>query len=338
MARAEPLFRQWNLLKTLQAFHFGQTEDDLAKRLECCKRTVQRDLNVLQQIGFPVFHETGEYGKRFWRLEAKALDHDGLTLSMTEMLSLYLSQQLLAPLAGTQFGDGLNTALEKIKALLPKSALGHFFDDRTLLVKNLPGQDYSGKDKEIAIINKAMAEGRVLKVRYHSLSKGKDFDATFHPYGLVFLGTNLYCIGLLVEYGEVRTLKVSRIVGVQMTAQVFERPSNFSLRAYTHGSFGIFTSSKFQTIRARFTGWAATSLREQRWHTSQKIVKDTKDGVVAEFELSDTTEFRRWILGFGGQATIISPKSLAAAIQSELKATCGAYGINCPHTPAKLAD
>lgn len=338
MARGEPLIRQWNLLQTLQAFHFGQAEDDLAERLDCCKRTVQRDLKVLQQVGFPVFYEDRDYGKRFWRIESKALDHGGLTLSMTEMLSLYLSQQLLAPLAGTQFGEGLNTALEKIKALLPKSALGYFFDDRTLLVKNLPGQDYSGKDKEIAIINKAMADSRVLKVRYHSQSKGKDFDATFHPYGLVFLGTNLYCIGLLVEYGEVRTLKVSRIVGVQLTGQVFERPSDFSLRAYTHGSFGIFTSGKFQTIRARFTGWAATSLREMTWHTSQKIVKDTKAGVVAEFELSDTTEFRRWILGFGGQATITSPKSLATAIQSELKATCGAYGINCPHSGTKRTD
>ena len=38
--------------------------------------------------------------------------------------------------AGTQFGDGLATALDKIKALLPKRALNYFDDlDENLLVK-----------------------------------------------------------------------------------------------------------------------------------------------------------------------------------------------------------
>lgn len=325
MARGEPLIRQWNLLKTLQAFHFGQTADELAKRLDCSKRQVQRDLNVLQQVGFPIFHETRDYGKRYWRIEAHALDHGGLTLSMTEMLSLYLSQQLLAPLTGTQFGDGLVTALEKIKALLPKSALAYFWDDRTLLVKTLPGQDYSGKDKEIAILNKAMAECRAVKVRYQSISKGTPTDSTFHPYGLVFLGTNLYCIGHLAEYGEVRTLKISRMLGIELTNQVFERPSGFSLRAYTAGSFGIFRSGKFQTIRVRFTGWAGTSVRELKWHASQKIVKEEKAEVIAEYELCDTTEFKRWVLGFGQHAVILKPKTLATEVSKELAQARAAY-------------
>lgn len=325
MARGEPLMRQWNLLKALQAHHFGLAAEDLAQRLECSKRQVQRDLLVLQHVGFPVFHETRDFGKRFWRVEPRALNHGGLTLSMTELLSLFLSQQLLAPLAGTQFGDGLSSAMEKIRALLPKSALGYFWDDRTLLVKNLPRHDYSGQDKEITILNRAIHDGRVLKVRYQSLSKGKQFDATFHPYGLVFLQGSLYCIGHLVEYGEIRTLKVSRIVGVQMTNETFQRPSSFSLRAYTHGAFGIFSSGKFQTIRAKFTDWAATSIRELQWHSTQKIIKDNKDFVIAEFDLSDTTEFKRWLLGFGPHAVVLKPKDLAAEIKADLAAAQRAY-------------
>jgi len=230
MSRAEPLIRQWNLLKSLQAFHYGQTAEELAQRLECSKRQVQRDLGVLQLVGFPVFHETRDGGKRYWRMESRALEHGGLTLSTTEMLSLYLSQQLLTPLAGTQFGDGLSTLLEKIKALLPKKALGYFLDESNLLVKSLPRHDYSGQDKEITILNHAIHEGRVLNVRYQSASKGKPSDATFHPYGLVFLHGSLYCIGHMVEYDEIRTLKVSRFLGVQMTNKTFQRPASFSLR------------------------------------------------------------------------------------------------------------
>ena len=53
MARGEPLIRQWNLLKALQAHRFGIDAGELAERLECSKRQVQRDLGVLRKVGLP---------------------------------------------------------------------------------------------------------------------------------------------------------------------------------------------------------------------------------------------------------------------------------------------
>ena len=327
MARGEPLIRQWNLLKALQAHRFGIGTAELAVRMECTKRTVQRDLNVLQQSGFPVSYEARDFGKRFWKLAPHFIEREGLMLSVTEMLSLFLSRQVLAPLAGTQFGDGLATALEKIKALLPARALNYFDDlDENLLVKTVAKHDYSGQDKEIRIINQAMAETRVVKIRYRSASKGRVIDARFRPYGLVFFGMNLYCIGHLEEYGEVRTLKVARFLGLELTSDTFEKPATFSLAAHTHGAFGVFGPGKFQTIRIRFTGWAATNVREHTWHPSQKIVKDTSKSLVATFELSDTTEFKRWLLGYGRHAVVLSPKPLVVEMAADLAEARQAYG------------
>lgn len=327
MARGEPLIRQWNLLKALQAHRFGIGVDELAARLECTKRTVQRDLNVLQQSGFPISHEARDFGKRFWKLAPHFLEREELMLSVTEMLSLFLSRQILSPLAGTQFGDGLATALEKIKAFLPARALNYFDDlDENLLVKTVAKHDYSGQDKEIRIINQAMADGRVLKVRYRSASKGRAIDTRFHPYGLVFFGMNLYCIGHLEAYDEVRTLKVARFLGVELTGDTFEKPRTFSLRAWTHGAFGVFGPGKFQTIKVRFTGWAATNVREHTWHPSQKAIKDTDKELVATFELSDTTEFKRWLLGYGRHAKVAAPKELAMEIADELQQARDVYG------------
>ena len=334
MSRGEPLIRQWNLLKTIQANYFGITADELAQRIECSKRQVQRDLNILQLVGFPVRFEVRDYGKRFWRMESHFLESDKLALSVTEMLSLFLSRQVLSPLTGTQFGDGLATALDKIKAMLPVKALSYFDGlDDNLLVKSMAKHDYSGQDKQIQIINQAMSEGRVLKIRYKSASKKRMFDARFQPYGLVFFGMNLYCIGYLVEYEEVRTLKVVRFQGVELTAERFERPVTFSLASHMQGAFGIIRGEKIQTVKVRFTDWAATNVREQTWHPSQKILRDCSSGkqdcVVATFELSDTTEFRRWLLGFGRHAVVQAPRALANELKSEFRAACGAYGIRC---------
>ena len=327
MARGEPLFRQWRLLKTLQSHRFGIATCELAERLECTKRTVQRDLNLLQQVGFPISYEERDFGKRFWKHQTGFIESDELALSVTEMLSLFLSQQLLSPLAGTQFGDGLATALQKIKGLLPKRALSYFGElDESILVKGVASQDYSGLDKEIRILNDAISAEHVVKITYRSASQGRQLTTHFHPYGIILFGATLYCIGRLEEYGEVRTLKVSRIRGLERTARTFERPAGFSLAAHTHGAFGIFGPGKFQTIRIKFTGWAATNVREQKWHHSQKIVKDTNDQLTAEFELSNTVEFKRWVLGFGRHAVVVKPKKLVNEITEELSEARATYG------------
>ncbi|MCE5327919.1 MAG: WYL domain-containing protein [Planctomycetaceae bacterium] len=319
MGRGEPLFRQWELLKTLQAHRYGICVDELAQRLEYTKRTVQRDLEVLQ-THFPLRHENREHGRKFWRLDSGYLESEKLQMTMTEMLSLYLSQQLLAPLAGTPFGDGLNSALQKIRAVLPTKALNYFSDlDDAFLIKTLASHDYSGQTKEIELLNEAIINHQVLRVVYCSASQGRDLETEFHPYGIVVLSSSLYCIGWLKEYGEVRTLKVSRFKGVRATSKTFEKPTSFSLAKHTHGAFGIFGPGKLQKIKARFTGWAATNVREQRWHPSQKITQDHGKVVVALFELSNTVEFVRWMLGFGKNALVLSPKVLAREVAAELR-------------------
>ena len=192
-------------------------------------------------------------------------------------------------------------------------------------MKSLPGHDYSAQDKEIRIINQAIAESRVLKVRYHWAHSGREYEWRVHPYGIVLFGMSLYCVGRLVGRNEMRTLRVQRLLGVEMTGETFERPYDFSLQEYLHGSFGIFAPGKRPTVKVRFSDWAAVNVRELQWHPSQKIVEDSPDHVSAQFELAETTEFKRWVLGFGRHATVLAPKELAAEVVAELAAAQVAY-------------
>ena len=327
MARGEALFRQWELIRILQAHRFGISIDELAARLECTVRTVQRDLNVLQDI-FPISYEHRERGKRFWKMAHKTVESGELPLTMTEMLSLFLSQQLLLPLAGTQFGDGLQTAIQKIRTLLPARALTYFEGlDRSFLIKSLASHDYSGQDKEIRILNEAILNQKAVRVKYDSASKGREVLSEFHPYGMVLLQASLYCVGYLACYREVRTLKVSRITSVRRLDKPFQKPEDFSLAGYFRSGFGVFgtQTQKKQRVKVELSGWAATNVREMQWHPSQRIIKDKGDMVIVDFELGNTVEFKRWVLGFGGHARVISPRELATDIREELKRALGGY-------------
>jgi proteasome accessory factor B len=325
MARGDSLFRQWELIKVLQAHRFGVGLDELCARLECNKRTIQRDLGVLQDI-FPLSYEQRDRGKRFWRLTHSTMEAGQLQLTMTEMLSLFLSQQLLLPLAGTQFGDGLQTTIQKIRTMLPAKALTHFEGlDEAFVIKHVASHDYSGQDKEIRLLNQAILNQKCLKVLYRSASKGQEVFSEFHPFGMVLLHASLYCVGYLACYREVRTLKVARIKRLTLLDKCFEKPADFSLTGYLKGAFGVFQTKTPQKIRVEFRGWAATSVREVQWHPSQSIANDSNGSVVATFELGNTVEFKRWVLGFGRHARVLAPKALADEVRDELGAATDNY-------------
>jgi predicted DNA-binding transcriptional regulator YafY len=61
MAISSQLSRQWQLLRILENFRFGISIDDLATKVERSRRTVERDLNTLRQLGFPIISETMVY-------------------------------------------------------------------------------------------------------------------------------------------------------------------------------------------------------------------------------------------------------------------------------------
>ncbi len=331
MARGKSLIRQWNLLKALQTHHFGLSSSELSELLRCSKRQILRDINILQEAGFPIEFDVRDYGKRYWKLSSHFIEREELMLTMTELLSLYISQQLLAPLSGTLLGSGLSSALEKIKALLPASALNYFEElNITVLVKRFIYDEASIQNKQLRIINDAILLERVLKLTYKSAQSGKVRHYDFHPYGLIFMGASLYCTGYIEQYSEVRTLKFERIIEIENSNRHFNKPSAFSLRREMESSFGIMTSGKPQIIKVKFTGWAATNIREHKWHSSQEIIKDKDDYLIASFTLTNTIEFKRWILGFGQYATILTPKKLKMQIIDELSSTLKNYQNQSP--------
>ena len=74
MSRGEPLIRQWNLLKALQAVHYGLSAEDLAERLECSKRQVLRDAD--RDSG--VYLEGAVFAKLVHHAQRCVVDFDGL--------------------------------------------------------------------------------------------------------------------------------------------------------------------------------------------------------------------------------------------------------------------
>lgn len=59
--------RQWRLLRLICQHPTGLTIQALAAHFGISQRSVQRDLNMLQNIGFPLESRHGPHGRKYWR-------------------------------------------------------------------------------------------------------------------------------------------------------------------------------------------------------------------------------------------------------------------------------
>ena len=318
MPRNAEVIRQWSILKDLEASR-RVTIDDLARRTGVTTRTIRRDLEALQTAGFPLYDETHD-GKKYWTLEQKAfkrLDDTGFTLA--ELSALYFSRTLVEALAGTPFERDVRSAFDKLSAALTPGMKG--FMDRMPLVmqaKAEPGaQAAAPRTREVAALLEATMQHRRITMRYHSFSSNREKTYVFEPYRLLFGQGGLYVIGMVPEYGELRTFAVDRIEQISLTDDRFE-PLELPDDAFAH-SLGVNQGTP-ERIELRFAPKIARYVRERVWHPSQQIIDDGDGSLRLTLDVVNDWALKSWILGFGALVTVVAPASLVEEIAQEVEA------------------
>src|SRR5210317_1683229 len=143
MARGDQLARQWKIFQTLVTSRHGKSVRDLAKNLDCHKRTVYRDLEALEAAGFPIYTENSN-GKNRWFLMDSARNPMPVPFSLPELMALYFGRDTLKVLKGTVFHDSLEDLFQKIEATLPPASKKYLKNvEQSLKVGSRPYKPYS---------------------------------------------------------------------------------------------------------------------------------------------------------------------------------------------------
>ena len=323
MPRNAEVIRQWSILKELEASR-RVTIDDLAERTGVTTRTIRRDLEALQTAGFPLFDEVHD-GKRYWTLEQKAFRRlDDTAFTLAELSALYFSRTLVECLSGTPFQRDVRSAFDKLSSALTPG-MRQFLDRMPLVMqaKADPGaQSAEPRAKEVAQLVEATLAHRRVTMRYHSFSSNREKSYVLEPYRLLFGQGGLYVIGMVPEYGELRTFAVDRIEQISLTEERFE-PLELPDDAFAH-SLGVNQGSP-EPIEILFAPRIAPYVRERIWHPSQAIEAQPDGSLRLTLHVVNDWALKSWILGFGGLATVQAPAALVAEIASELSAASANY-------------
>lgn len=354
MPRGDQLSRQWNLLKMLQTRGQGLTLRELAREFEVSERTIQRDLEMLQELGVPVRYEADEIGKRYWRMPHDYFRAGPLVLTLTEAVSLHLADKLIVPLAGTHFAEGLTSVLDKIRSCIPPKAMDHFSGlDEAICVRRTGVADHSDKADIIRVLARAARERLTVEISYKAPWRRVQYKTEFDPYGLVLYQDELFAAGQSHRADDLRVFKVARIVGAKATERPFARPEGFSLEACFRSSFGIMLAKTEPIeIQVKFRGSVAAKVEEKAWHESQKLMwldaeetlveahPEDAEALIATYQLTNVLEFKRWIKSLGDGAEVLSPDWLRSELREELRSAAQLYDDRNAEqrAPAKTRD
>ena len=335
MADQLPLVRQWVLLRTLCSRHFGVTIKDMVHELNVGEKTIRRDLETFRAAGFPLKEVKGEFGRKTWHIDAGKAE-PGLSFAYDEAIALYLGRRFLEPLAGTMFWEAAQRAFKKVRATLGADALKYIDQFGTMFHQTMVGAgDYTKKAELIDELMVGIEDRKAVFITYQSLQATEPVTYDVYPYGLIYHRGALYLVGRSPQREEICHWKISRIEAAAVTQIPFQRPEDFDLQQHLAKSFGVYHGDGDVKIKVRFAPAVARYVSESNWHESQKLVPQKDGGVVAEFQLSDTEEIKRWIMSFGQHAVVLEPESLKGEIVHELSSLLAAYGQEPGKTPRR---
>jgi predicted DNA-binding transcriptional regulator YafY len=335
MARNEQLIRQHKLLTILERNRFGRTvqelQADLVEELGLSSlhpRTVLRDLEALQSAGLDVVNQENMRGN-VWRLGPRARSSAKIQASATELISLSLSRDLLYPLAGTPFWQGIETFWNKLRDELPPPVWKHYEAYRQVLfVRGMPAKSYEKQHGILATLHRAILEHRQVRIDYQPPGKEAQ-QRTIEPYAVVFYQSSLYIIAAANEVpagqDRIRHLKLDRFVKATALDAYFERPANFDLQEHLGQGMGIFSGGKAQDYRIRISARGARWVVEDPWHPDQRIDRQSDGSILLAVKAHHDLEIIPRVLALGSEAEVLGPASCRKAIAAIARSLAATY-------------
>lgn len=275
----------------LQSDHV--TAPELAERFEVSRRTIQRDIDALNQAGLPIVTRQGA-GGGISIMEGYRIDRTVLT-----------SAEMQAILAGLRSLDSVSGS-RRYAMLMEKLSAGSSLllpgDSRILI--DLASWSKSSVTERIELIHGAI--DRTRKLQFHYTAPSGESDRQIEPYYLLFQWSSWYVWGWCETRQDFRLFKLHRMERVTVGDAFAPRPAPLP---------DLSTERVFPphyTVKALIAP-------EHRWRLIEEYGPDSfteqPDGMLLfSFGFTDRETIVRYLTSFGDGAELLEPRELRAEV------------------------
>ena len=322
--RGDQLARQWRILRHIESAQHGLTVAEISELEGVGVRTAYRDLEALQEAGFPLYCERVEKVNR-WAFVDTYKFQVPQPFSLTELMSLHLYSDLIKVFKGTVFHDSLESLFKKVKATLPQQTLAYLDKVQSAFSVGIKPYKEYGRFREILnSVTQAVTDSRSLEIAYLPLRTDTETLRKVDPYKIWFFDGTIYLIGHCHLRGEVRMFVVDRIKMLRVTDDNFCFPRDFNLDEFLKHSFKVI-QDELQTVRLIISREWSRWANEKIWHESQKSRKLPDGRLELTLQVAGLEEIKMWVLSLGSEVEVVEPVALRDLVRESLTRTLDQY-------------
>jgi predicted DNA-binding transcriptional regulator YafY len=329
------------LRSLLQRHPKGLTIYELARELDVTPRSLRRYLVEVKRELDLISTTARPGGARLWRLAPGDVPRR-VEVRRTQAYALLAARRLFEPMRGSTLYEEIDLAAQRLLGVARRPGRGPNagvadarLEDRFLYLPFAP-KNYASRTEELDDLFQAVADLRPLSCRYRRAKDGREEKIVIHPYAMVLYKDAIYCVGLHVDKGDIRTFLLDRMRDTECAVtERFDLPPSFSIDEYFQGQFGIWRGGEPRRVVIDFDARVSEFVRTRRVHPSQEVSPLPGGGVRLSMTIGDLTEVATWILGFGETATVIEPPDLRERVKNELAGALARYSGSKVKVPAR---
>ncbi len=284
---------------------------ELAEHFEVTERTVYRDVAALSEAGVPI---AGEAGVGYTLMKGYHLPP--VMFTAEEASSLFVGGELVKQFTDPSLHAPMTTALDKLRAVLPRDSQDHV--DRLVRGTVVMGRGF-GPNQDPATqpmllpVQQGVVQRRVLRLTYRGGAREDETQRDVEPLGVVFYGGAWYLVAWCRLRTDFRNFRIDRIRRLELRSERFESRPDFNLAEHLARE-----DAERATVPARV--WLAKSVQERaRRESYATLVEELRRDGGAEFTVfTYSLEWMaRWLLSFGTCAEAIAPAKLRRLVREE---------------------
>ena len=308
-----------------QAIQSGKLPNaaQLSRELEVSSKSIHRDLEFMRdRMSLPIEYDSARRGF-YYTEEVSAFP----TMQITEgeLFALIVAEKALQQYRGTSFEKPLLSAIKKMEESLPDTISLNLAEwEQTISFRTRAEPILNLKIFEA--LGKATAQRQQLELTYRKPGQRQPESRVVDPYHMANINGEWFLFAFDHLRKDIRTFVPARIKAARPTGKTFERTQKFSLEKRLRDSLGVHSAQGEFLVAIRFNHLVADYIREKRWHDSQELVELKNGGVELRMKLSSLPEVERWVLSWGGNATVIKPAELAAMVKRSAEAILKSHG------------
>ena len=308
----------------------GLTSVEIAAELGVNERSVKRYIRKLRASGMSI--EAARGGG--YRIDGATV-LTPVQLEADEALAIIAMCQSPAVRRQMAALGSLERAIAKLTdQLSPAVRKEVLAEQENLLISTSPVSDSAVVTDVYGRMRQGILQKRVVRCQYDDRT-GRTRDLHLQPYALYFGVRAWYVVGVYVEKREIRTLKLSRFMKVELTEDVFDVPGSFSVERHFGNAWQMIKGSKRYDVVLDFEPAMTETISDTLWHRTQETELLEDGGLRFRCTVDGLDEIVWWVLSMGASCRVRKPAALRLRVLREAERISSLYARRrWPKSPA----